>query len=154
MNCSKITLTNNGLSAWNTSFEIISLLNQNYINELSLITLQNVNGISDLLFFANVKNIRDFVLTNTSVVDIKDLPKPNKIGTFVFAGNNIDDFSVLSEITNENVSVAHGGPSRNEKDKIYILKQKGLDINNRGLFDHEFCPEQGIPQETKANFTD
>jgi hypothetical protein len=81
MNCSKITLTNNGLSAWNTSFEIISLLNQNYINELSLITLQNVNGISDLLFFANVKNIRDFVLTNTSVVDIKDLPKPNKIGT-------------------------------------------------------------------------
>jgi hypothetical protein len=127
-----MTLTNSGLSAWNTSFEIISLLDQNYINELNLITLQNVNGINDLSFFANVKNIRDFVLTNTSVVDIKDLPKPNKIGIFVFAGNNIDDFSVLSKITNENVNVAYGGPRRNEKDKIHILKQKGLNESEIG----------------------
>lgn len=76
---SRIHLTNNTLSAWNTSFEIISLLKQDYINELTTITLQNVNGVSDLSFFANVKNIQDFVLTNTSIVDIRDIPMSTNI---------------------------------------------------------------------------
>jgi hypothetical protein len=123
---SRIHLTNNTLSAWNTSFEIISLLKQDYINELTTITLQNVNGVSDLSFFANVKNIQDFVLTNTSIVDIRDIPMSTNIRILCFAGNGVSDFSVLLKFVNENTRITYGGPPKDIKDRIFIFNKKEL----------------------------